>query len=231
MANYKQLLSALIIALGLIGLGIAVKGGIDNFAFRDRVVQVRGLSERTVKANSVTWPVQFSVTGNDLPSLYAKCTEQNQILLKFLMSNGIPRSAISVNPPALDDVSANVWANSDVKFKYKITSTMTVLTGEVDKVRELLNRQGELLNDGIAFNNSDISYDYTDLNKIKPEMIAEATKNAREAAKQFSMDSDSQIGKIKSAEQGYFSINDTDPSTPYMKKIRVVTNVTFFLED
>lgn len=231
MTNYKQIISALIIALGLIGLGLAVKGGIDNFAFRDRVVQVRGLAERTVKANSVTWPVQFSITGNDLPSLYAKCTEQNNILLKFLMSNGIPRSAISVNPPALDDVSSNVWANSDVKFKYKITSTMTVLTGEVDKVRELLNRQGELLNEGIAFNNSEITYDYTDLNKIKPEMIAEATKNAREAAKQFSTDSDSKIGKIKSAEQGYFSIEDTDPSTPYMKKIRVVTNVTFFLED
>ena len=98
-------------------------------------------------------------------------------------------------------------------------------------MRELLNRQGELLNQGIAFANLSINYTYTDLNKIKPEMIVEATKNAREAAEQFAKDSESVLGKIKTATQGYFSIEDSDPSTPYVKNIRVVTNVTYYLED
>ena len=151
-------------------------------------------------------------------------------MLDFLTSNGIPASEISVNPPNIDDISANAW-NDKARFKYSLTSTMTVLTTQVDKVRELLNRQGELLNQGIAFANLSINYTYTDLNKIKPEMIVEATKNAREAAEQFAKDSESVLGKIKTATQGYFSIEDSDPSTPYVKNIRVVTNVTYYLED
>lgn len=229
--NYmRNIVFPLIIAVGLLALGLCIRSGIDNFAYRDRVVDVRGLAERTVKANQVTWPVQYTVTGDDLPALYRQCTEQNKIVLAFLTSNGIPADEISVNPPDVNDVSANAW-NNNIRFKYAVTSTMTVLTTQVDKVRELLNRQGELLNQGIAFTNPNISYNFTDLNKIKPEMIAEATRNAREAAAQFAKDSDSELGKIKTATQGYFSIEDADQSTPYIKNVRVVTNVTFYLED
>lgn len=228
----KSIIAPVIIAAGLVGLGLCVKGGIDNFAFRDRMVSVRGLAERTVKANSVTWPVSYSITGDNLDQLYQQSNANNKVLLDFLTSNGIPASEISVNPPDIYDQAADQYASyRQATFKYKLTSTMTVLTGQVDKVRELLNRQGELLTKGIAFNNSAISYDFTELNDIKPAMIAEATKNARAAADQFAKDSDSRLGKIKSAEQGYFSIDDKDPSTPYIKNVRVVTNVVFYLED
>lgn len=227
----KQLLTPLLIALGLIGLGLAIKGGIDNLAFNDRVVQVRGLAERKVNANYVTCPVQYSLTGNDLSALYSQVTEKNAILKDFLMSNGITAAEIQTGTPDVENVGANTWSSNNVNFKYKLTSTMTVLTTKVDKVRQLLARQGELLNKGIAFTNPMLTYSYTDLNAIKPEMIAEATKNARKAADQFAQDSDSRIGKIKTAEQGYFSIEDTDPSTPYIKNIRVVTSVTYYLEN
>lgn len=227
----KQLLPPLLIALGLIGLGLAIKGGIDNLAFNDRVVQVRGLAERKVNANYVTCPVQYSLTGNDLSALYSQVTEKNAILKDFLMSNGITAAEIQTGTPDVENVGANTWSSNNVNFKYKLTSTMTVLTTKVDKVRQLLARQGELLNKGIAFTNPMLTYSYTDLNAIKPEMIAEATKNARKAADQFAQDSDSRIGKIKTAEQGYFSIEDTDPSTPYIKNIRVVTSVTYYLEN
>ena len=231
MNTLKNILSPLIIALGLLGLGFAIKGGIDNFAFRDREVKVRGLAERTVNANSVTWPVEYSITGNDLAALYAETTAKNKILIDFLTSNGIPASEIQTNPPSVYNSEADQYSSRNVNYRYKLTSSMTVLTGQVDKVRELLNRQGELLTKGIAFTNNYITYDYTDLNTIKPAMIAEATKNAREAAAQFAKDSQSNLGKIKSAEQGYFSIDDKDQSTPYIKKIRVVTNVTYYLEN
>lgn len=227
----RVILAPVIIALGLVGLGLAVKGGIDNFAFRDRNVQVRGLAERTVNANSVTWPVEYSITGDNLSSLYDESTAKNKILLDFLTSNGIPASEVQVNPPQIYNTEADQYSSTRVNYKYKLTSSMTVLTNQVDKVRQLLNRQGELLTKGIAFSNSYITYDYTELNSIKPEMIAEATRNARAAADQFAKDSESHLGKIKSAEQGYFSIEDKDSSTPYIKKVRVVTNVTFYLED
>ena len=229
--NYlRNIVFPLILAVGMLVLGLCIRSGFSSLSTKNRFVDVRGLAERTVKANQVTWPVQYTITGDDLPALYQQCTDKNKIGLDFLTSNGIPASEISVNPPNIDDISANAW-NDKARFKYSLTSTMTVLTTQVDKVRELLNRQGELLNQGIAFANLSINYTYTDLNKIKPEMIVEATKNAREAAEQFAKDSESVLGKIKTATQGYFSIEDSDPSTPYVKNIRVVTNVTYYLED
>ncbi|MGM9865880.1 MAG: SIMPL domain-containing protein [Muribaculaceae bacterium] len=229
--NYlRNIVFPLILAVGMLVLGLCIRSGFSSLSTKNRFVDVRGLAERTVKANQVTWPVQYTITGDDLPALYQQCTDKNKIVLDFLTSNGIPASEISVNPPNVDDISANAW-NDKARFKYSLTSTMTVLTTQVDKVRELLNRQGELLNQGIAFANLSINYTYTDLNKIKPEMIVEATKNAREAAEQFAKDSESVLGKIKTATQGYFSIEDSDPSTPYVKNIRVVTNVTYYLED
>ena len=229
--NYlRNIVFPLILAVGMLALGLCIRSGFSSLSTKNRFVDVRGLAERTVKANQVTWPVQYTITGDDLPALYQQCTDKNKIVLDFLTSNGIPASEISVNPPNIDDISANAW-NDKARFKYSLTSTMTVLTTQVDKVRELLNRKGELLNQGIAFANLSINYTYTDLNKIKPEMIVEATKNAREAAEQFAKDSESVLGKIKTATQGYFSIEDSDPSTPYVKNIRVVTNVTYYLED
>ena len=62
-------------------------------------------------------------------------------------------------------------------------------------------------------------------------MIAEATRDARRSAEQFAGDSGSQVGGIRNAQQGYFSIQDRDKFSPEFKKIRVVTTVQFFLED
>lgn len=232
MKDFKSIIAPLILALGILGMGFAIKGGIDNFAFRDREVNVRGLAERNVNANQVTWPVSYAITGDNLQTLYEQTTRDNKTVMEFLTSNGISEKDISINPPVVYDQSADQYSyNNGPKFKYKLTSTLTVLTSQVEKVRELLNRQGELLAKGIAFSNNEISYDYTQLNYIKPEMIAEATKNAREAADRFAADSESRLGKIKNAEQGYFSIDDADPSTPYIKRVRVVTNITFYLED
>lgn len=233
MQNFRQIISATLIAVGLLVLGLCIKAGIDNFAYRDRVVAVRGLAERTVEADWVAWPVRYAITGNDLAALYERSQATNAELLAFLKSNGIPEADISVNPPEVYDAAANeyVYGNNGPAFTFKLTSSMTVLTTHVDKVRQLLRRQSELLAKGIVFSNSEITYEYTGLNSIKPQMIAEATKNARKAAQQFADDSDCRIGNIKSAEQGYFSIENKDDSTPYIKKIRVVTNVLFYLDD
>jgi len=231
MKKLNAIIPSAIIGVAIVILGFALKAGIDNIAFRDREVTVKGLAEREVKADLVTWPISYSIAGDDLSSLYDQVSRNNEKIISFLTSNGISREEISVNPPDTYNAMSNQYRSGTFNYNYSITSTVSVTTTKVDKVRELLNRQSELLKDGVAFSNSYINYQFTGLNKIKPEMIGEATKAARAAAAQFAADSESRVGKIKSANQGQFSIDDVDSSTPYMKKVRVVSTIVYYLED
>lgn len=231
----NKIVSSLILAIGIIILGICVKSGIDNFSSRDRIVTVRGLAEREVKANKVTWPIVCKEVGNDLPALYTRINNTNEIIVAFLKTNGVLDAEITINAPDIIDLQAERYSNNDRPFRYNVTSVITVTSQDVDKVRKLIDRQTELLKQGIAITAGDynyqIMYDYTDLNKIKPEMIAEATSNAREAGNKFAADSESELGKIKTASQGQFSIENRDPYTPYIKKVRVVSTIVYYLED
>ncbi|MDE6341468.1 MAG: SIMPL domain-containing protein [Muribaculaceae bacterium] len=231
MDNKLKFLPALLVSVAIVVLGLCIKAGIDNFAFRDREVTVKGLAEREVKADLVTWPITYSVAGNDLNSMYDQVSRNNEAIIRFLTSSGISRDEISINPPDTYNAESNQYRSNTFNYNYSVSSTITVNTHKVDKVRELLNRQSELLKEGIAFSNSYINYQFTGLNDIKPAMLGEATKAARAAAAQFAADSGSSVGKIKSASQGQFSIDDFDSSTPYLKKVRVVSTIVYYLED
>lgn len=235
MKDYKHLLPALLIALSIVALGLCLKAGFESFSSRDRVVTVRGLAEREVQANHVTWPIVYKQVGNDLPALYDYITATNATITKFLTDNGISKDEISINAPEITDMQANAYGDVRPPYRYNVTSVIVVTSDNVDKVRDLITRQSELLRDGIAIVEGDwnnrVSYEYTALNDIKPGMIAEATASAREAGEKFASDSQSELGKIKTASQGQFSIEDRDQNTPYIKSIRVVSTITFYLED
>lgn len=225
------LISAALVGAGLWGMGLAVKGGLDNLAFRDRQVSVRGLAERTVQADYVTWPISYSVAGNNLMSLYDQVTANNRKIRDFLTSNGIDPADISIAPPDTYNATTNRYASGNFQYDYSLTCTVTVGTANVAKVRELLDRQSELLREGVPYSNSYINWEYRGLNTIKPQMIADATRAAREAAQQFASDSGSRLGQMKSASQGQFSIEEVASSTPYVKNVRVVSTIVYYLKD
>ena len=232
--NYRLVFSSIIIAVGLLALGLCLRSGLKSFNDSQRTVEVRGLSTREVPANHVTWPIVFKLVGNDLPQVYTNVSATNDTIVRFLRDNGIDAKDISVSAPQMTDLSADRYNNQPIPFNYSVTSVVTVSSSEVTKVHDLINRQGELMKRGIPIATdyaNPIKDDYTDLNSIKPEMIAEATKNAREAAEKFASDSQSKIGKIKDARQGQFTIEDRDTYTPYIKEVRVVTTLVYFLED
>lgn len=169
------------------------------------------------------------------PSLYDQTNATNNKILEFLHNAGITDSEISINAPEAYDRAANNYGSDRYQYRYNITEVIVVTSSQVDKVDELIRSQGELLKEGIAISSNDYSnplqYEFTGLNDIKPQMIAEATKNAREAAQKFADDSESKLGKIQTANQGQFSITDRDQYTPSIKSVRVVTTLTYFLED
>ena len=230
-----KIIPALLIATGIFSLGLFIKAGFDNFSYRDRVVAVRGLAEKEVTANKVTWPVVYKEVGNDLQQIYTRITNNNKIVSDFLTSNGISQSEILIQAPTIVDMQAERYGSRDAQYRYNVTSVIVVTSSNIEKVNELIERQTELLKNGVAVVSGDYQYntiyEYTNLIEIKPAMIAEATKAAREAADKFAADSHSRLGKIKNATQGQFSIENRDPYTPYLKKVRVVSTIVFYLED
>lgn len=229
-------IEALILSLGLLLLGLFIERGFRSFAERDRSVNVKGLAEMEVPANKVTWPLVYKSLGNNLNQLYDEIKRSNATITQFLKEKGLSEKEISINAPEIIDLQAERYGNDRASvYRYNVTTVITVTSDKVDLVRGLISGQGELLKRGIAITSGDyrynVSYEYTSLNEIKPSMIEEATKNAREAAEKFAKDSGSELGKIRHAYQGQFSINDRDPNTPYIKKIRVVTTIDYSLED
>jgi len=231
----NRIIEAVIIALGLLLLGMSVRSGIKIFSQRDRVVNVKGLAEMEVPADKVVWPLPFKDVGNDLTVLYDNLKVKNNAIISFLKSNGIKDEEIGISAPVVIDMDAERYNSTTPTYRYNITSVITVSSGNVDLVRKLMSEQGELLKQGIAVSGGDYQYQvqflFTGLNAIKPQMIEDATRNAREAAIKFAEDSNSKLGKIKSANQGQFSISDRDVNTPYMKNVRVVSTVEYYLKD
>ena len=233
----NSVLSSLLIAVALVVAGFALRSGIVTFKDRDRQVSVKGLAEREVAANKVIWPLVYKELGNDPTEMYSALERKNEAVVRFLKQGGVSYEEISINPPAIIDRQANDYNSGPMPYRYKATSIITVSSRQVDKVRQLMNRQSELMRQGIPIiteeygNNNQVTYKFTDLNSIKPSMVEEATKNARETAEKFAADSGSKIGKISRASQGQFSIVDRDETTPYIKQVRVVITMQYQLED
>lgn len=226
---------AIIIAAGLATIGWGISSGLNSITEKSRNVSVRGLAEREMMADKVTWPIVFQQMGNDLPALYDAVSATDSQIVDYLKENGIPADDISITPPEVYDQQTNRYDSNRSLYRFYMTSVVVVTSAKVEQVNELIQRQGELLQKGIALQTNNyeyqISYEFTGLNAIKPQMIAEATKNAREAAQKFADDSDSKLGRIRNASQGQFSIENRDAYTPYIKNVRIVTYIDYELKD
>ena len=231
----NRIKEAALIAIGIIVLGLCIKSGLECFSDKDRKVVVKGLSEREVEADKVTWPILTKEIGDDLPSLYTRINSTTAKVKAFLKQNGVKDSEISVNAPVVVDMSAERYGANNHDYRYNITSTVTVTSRNVKLVRSIIARQGELLKQGVAVVDggygSGVTYEYVSFQQMKPKMMQEAIKNAEQTARQFAENSDSEIGKIQDASQGQFTIENRDGNTPYVKKLRVVTTVTYSLKD
>ncbi len=223
------------ILLGLSVLGYFIVQSVNVLKQYDRSVVVKGLSQKEYKADIVLWPIKFVVIDNDLFELNKKIDKQSNDVVEFLRKNGIKKGEISLLTPVVVDKLANDYATRNVKYRYYGSRTINVYSKEVDKVRKLMTKITELNKKGIIFKTNDydlrVDYIFTRLNKVKPLMIEESTKNARATALKFAKDSSSKLGKIKKARQGQFSINDRDKNTPYIKRVRVVSTIEYYLND
>ena len=225
------LLPSIAIVAGLALLGFFVSKGLTRIANQEQYVTVKGLAEREVLANRVVWPLPYKCVSNDMQTLYDNIEKNRDIILSFLKEGGITDNEITLSAPAVTDRLAQSYVPDNIQFRYQAEAVITVTSPQVEKVMELMDRQFELMKEGVIISNEysyQTQFEYTALNDIKPAMVEEATRNARAVAQKFAEDSDSKLGKIRQASQGQFTIS-SDETTPQIKNIRVVTTVKYEL--
>jgi hypothetical protein len=218
--NWAWIIGGVLLVFSLVFF-VAARGFSDQGSY----VEVKGLSERIVKADRAIWTINFEVKSNDVDSLYAGIDKNINAIKTFLKAKGFEDSEINVAP-------VNIYQDTyrDALFRYNSNTQLSVYTTKVDTVKEASKETLTLVKQGVTMNGNSVSFEFSDINSIKPEMLGEAIKNARETATQFAKDSGSSIGGISRGNQGVFSIEDKDPGSPEYKKIRVVSTLRFLLK-
>lgn len=213
---------------------LIIASGMTKIVKQDRSVTVRGLAEREVLADMAVWPLTFSAGSNNLQQLQSDIISKTETVKKFLKEYGLTEEDFTVQAPNITDNTVNPYIEHNSSTPdYLAKQTVLVRSSKVQTVKTAHNDSLKLAGKGVAVvqdYDARISYDFTGLNEIKPEMIAEATENARLAAEQFAHDSKSRVGKIKKATQGLFSIDDAAVGLEEKKNIRVVTTVEYSLK-
>jgi uncharacterized protein len=229
-----RLIAAALLAVGVAAAGGLVGRGLFEARATERTVTVKGLSEREVDADLAFWPITFTATANDLAAAQARIDRDAERIRAFLRERGFEDGEIQSGPPTVTDRMAEGGFGNQPLERYVVRGLLTVRSPKVAKVREASGGTAPLVASGVALArdyDARTQYLFTQLETIKPEMIAEATRDARRAAEQFAHDSGSRVGAIRSAQQGYFSIEDRDAFSPERKRVRVVTTVQYLLED
>ena len=228
-----------IVAIGLLFVGFFPGYYYYKSKFNYNAVTVKGLAETDVEANLAIWEIKFVATGNDVVKTKNDLEKQTDAIVNFLHDNGFNDNEIEMGGTETNDLMANPYrGNETITSRFILTRTMTLRSNQVYNVAETYTKTGDLISHGVVFENrydSPISYIFTNLNEIKPQLLETATKNARQAALEFAKSSDSKVGKIHSANQGVISILPRDnanapESQQINKRVRVVATVEYFLE-
>ncbi|CAH0348870.1 MAG: SIMPL domain-containing protein [Pseudomonadota bacterium] len=229
--NLMLLASAAVLSAGVVVGGYLLGDGLTRAKAADRSVTVRGLAEKDVTADLATWTIAYSATGFDLPTVRAEIDANSKALQDYFRGLGF-----KVEELRPSGVNVNQFYNNGVNT-ITINQRMQLRTNDIARAQKAVAGQFDLVRRGVVLQEgSGMVYSFTKLNDVKPTMVAEATRDARKAAEQFAKDSGTGVGGIKSATQGYFSIDARDgeqsgsgSDTPY-KKVRVVTTVDFYLD-
>ncbi|NKB46915.1 MAG: DUF541 domain-containing protein [Legionellales bacterium] len=230
----KYLTAALLLAIGIALSGFFISQGFVLGKAADRTVTVKGLAERVVKADEGIWRIYFTYASDELTELYQGVATSQQAIRDFLLKGGFAATEITDQPVSVNDNQGNYYSSNENAKRFSAEGGVTVRTENVDQVNAAVQQTGQLVQQGVLIRQSDVLFNFTQLNDIKPDMLNEATANATEAATTFAQNSQSQLGQILTANQGLFTISDATSGATHgadmMKKVRVVTTVQYYLQ-
>ncbi len=226
----KNMIQGGAIVLAALVLGIFMVCTVKTLKSYDDTVKVRGLCEREVPADRVVWRISYTEKSNSLAELRTTVREHNEAIVKILLDAGFTNDEVKVGNANYEDRYTYANNTSLITYRYNASQMVTVFSKNMELVRKMQQTlETDLINQNILAS-SWADYQYMGLNEIKPSMIAESLENARTAANEFAKNSHSRIGKMRTASQGYFEVEDLDENTPQVKKVRVVTTVEYYLK-
>lgn len=196
-----------------------------SFSDQGAYVEVKGLSEKIVKADVAIWTLNFEVKSNDIDALYSDIEKNTNAIKSFLIEKGFEDIEINIAP-------INIYQDTykDAAFRYNSTNQMSVYTNKVDLVKATSKETLALVKRGVTLSQNSINFEFSDINSVKPEMLSESIKNAKDTAKNFAKESGASLGAVTRGNQGVFDISEKDPGSPEYKKIRVVSTLRFLLK-
>lgn len=195
-----------------------------SFSDQGSYVEVKGLSEKIVKADTAIWNINFDIKSNDIDSLYSDTERNITIIKKFLKEKGFEDAEVNV-------ASINIYQDTykDAVFRYNAINQLSVYTNKVDLVKTASKETLTLVKKGVTLSQNSVNYEFSDINSVKPEMLTESIKNAKETARGFAKEAGASLGSVQRGNQGVFDISEKDPGSPEYKKIRVVSTLRFLL--
>ena len=219
--------TVLAIAISVFALlfSVAIYFGAQNFSKQGSYVDVKGLSERIVKADTAIWSLNFEIKSNNIDMLYSDTEKNIATIKKFLLGKGFEESEINIAP-------VNIYQDTykDAAFRYNASNQVSVYTNKVDLVKASSNDTLLLVKGGVVLNQNSIAFEFSDLNSIKPEMLSEAIENAKTTAQGFADGANATVGSVTRGNQGVFEITEKDPGSPEYKKIRLVSTLRFLIK-
>lgn len=240
--NPSHIIAGLLIAVGLFGAGWQVSNTVYKARLASNVVTVKGFAERDVKADLALLQIGFSTSGDDLSRVYEKADNNGKLIHDFLTKKGLSEDEIRIGHVSVTDSETNQYRTVKTQGnRYIIQGSVNVRSNHVDTIDTALRDINDLVKQGVVLSYNRVEYKYTKLKEIKPEMLREATQNARQAAEQFASDAGSSVGSIQMATQGFFSVQSRDSgdassesgydnnTSDINKAVRVVTTVTYYL--
>jgi len=230
-------ISVVSLAVAIVIAGFFIYKGLRSFADKERIVTVRGLSERIVDVDNANLVISYAVGGNEMSEVLKEIEQNNKKIKDFVIAKGLTEKEISINVPNIKDKKNQEYGGEyNITYRYYATVKITLISNKVSIVRDIEMNQFDLFKEGVNLIKNDYyyegennrTYSFTKLNDIKPDMIKESIKNARKAADEFAQSSNSKIKNIKSAYQGQFEITSTDD--PLKVKVRVVSTINYFVK-
>ena len=240
-SNY--LIPAVLLSIGIAAGGFFAGHGLVKSRLGYRTVTVKGLAERPVKADLGFLPIRFTATGASLDAARATLAQNESVVKNYLKQQGFPTTAYNVQNIKVEDKWANAYGGQQVQegLRYSLTEDIMVRSSDVNLISKASSSLSTLLNQGVVLSgddyNSGAKFLFTKLNDLKPELLSEATKKARESAQKFAQESGAKVGNIQTANQGVIEVNpaieipNESGDKQIDKSVRVVTTVTYLLKD